>query len=123
MMMTGFLDKLRFIGRPGEEDYADVDLGQFEDVSGSPEIMMRFADLGRIEVLPEIRQEVYSGNIMLIDITLMKRDKAALDRAIGELKKAAEDVSGDIAGIGDDLVVIVPKGIRIDREKVVGGRD
>ena len=121
--MTGFLDKLRLIGRPNEEDYTEVDLGQFEDLSGSPQLLMRFADLSRIEALPDIKQEVYSGNIVLIDITLMKRDKAALDRAIGELKKVAEDVSGDIAGIGDDLVAIVPKGIRIDREKVVGGKD
>ena len=55
-----------------------------------------------------------------MDIAGLKRDKAALDRAIGELKKAVEDVSGDIAGIGDDLIVLVPSGIKIDREKVVG---
>ncbi len=57
------------------------------------------------------------------DIAGLKRDKAALDRAIGEMKKAVDDVSGDIAGIGDDLVVLVPSGIKIDRDKVVGGRD
>ncbi|VVB69184.1 Cell division protein SepF [uncultured archaeon] len=58
-----------------------------------------------------------------MDISGLKRDKAALDRAIGELKKAVEDISGDIAGLGDDLVVFVPSGIKIDREKVVGGKD
>ena len=74
--------------------------------------------MGRIEVLPEIKQEIYAGNIVLVDIAGLKRDKAALDRAIGELKKAVEDVSGDIAGIGDDLIVLVPRGIKIDRERL-----
>jgi hypothetical protein len=121
--MTSFLDKLKILGRPGEDDYTEVDLGQFEEISGSPEKMLRFAELSKADVLPEIKQEIYAGNIVLVDISGLKHDKAALDRAIGELKKAVDDVSGDIAGIGDDLVAMVPHGIRIDREKVVGGRD
>ncbi len=121
--MAGFLEKLKLIGKSSEEDYSEVDLGQFEEMRGSPEIVLRVAELGKVEVLPEIKQEIYAGNIVLADIAGLKRDKAALDRAIGELKKAVEDVSGDIAGIGDDLVVLVPNGIKIDREKVVGGKD
>jgi uncharacterized protein len=121
--MAGFLEKIKHIGKASEEDYAEIDLGQFEEMSQSPEIILRVAELGKAEILPEIKQEIYAGNIVLLDIAGLKHDKAALDRSIGELKKAAADVSGDIAGIGDDLVVLVPKGIKIDREKVVGGRD
>jgi uncharacterized protein len=121
--MGSFLDKLKILGRPGEDDYADVDLGQFEEVSGSADKMLKVAELTRTDVLPEIKKEIYSGSIVLVDISGIKHDKAALDRSIGEMKKAADDVSGDIAGIGDDLVAIVPSGIRIDREKVVGGKD
>jgi SepF-like predicted cell division protein (DUF552 family) len=120
--MVNFLERL--LGRTSEEDYVEVDMGQFkEGGSGSPEMLLRVAELSKIEVLPEIKQEIYAGNIVIVDISLMKRDKGALDRAIGELRKAVEDVSGDIAGIGDDLVVMVPAGIKIDREKVVGGKD
>lgn len=121
--MAGFLEKLKLIGKPGEEDYAEVDLGQFEEVRDSPEIILRVAELSKIDALPEIIQEVYAGNIVLVDIAGMKRDKVALERAIGDLKKAVDDVSGDIAGIGDDLIAVVPSGIKIDREKVVGGKD
>lgn len=121
--MAGFLEKLKLIGKSTEEDYSEVDLGQFENANSSPEIILRVADLGRVEVLPEIKQEIYAGNIILVDIAGLKRDKSALDRAIGELKKAIDDVSGDIAGIGDDLIVLVPNGIKIDREKVVGSKD
>ena len=121
--MAGFMEKLKLIGKSKAQDYSEVDLGQFEEGSGSPEMILRVAELGRVEVLPEIKQEIYAGNIVLVDIAGLKRDKAALDRAIGELKKAVEDVSGDIAGIGDDLIVLVPNGIKIDREKVVGSKD
>ncbi|NPV62271.1 MAG: cell division protein SepF [Methanotrichaceae archaeon] len=121
--MAGFLERLKFIGKPAGEDYTHIDLAQFEEPRESAEILLRVADLNKIEVLPEIKQEVYAGNIVLVDITGLKRDKAALDRAIGELKKAVDDVSGDIAGVGDDLVAVVPNGVKIDREKVVGGRD
>ena len=121
--MAGFLEKLRLIGKSTEQDYSEVDLGQFEEAGSSPDMILRVAELGRVEVLPEIKQEIYAGNIILVDIAGLKRDKAALDRAIGELKKAVEDVSGDIAGIGDDLIVLVPSGIKIDREKVVGSKD
>lgn len=121
--MAGFLEKLKLIGKPGEEEYAEVDLGQFEEVRDSPEIILRVAELSKIDALPEIIQEIYAGNIVLVDIAGMKRDKVALERAIGGLKKAVDDVSGDIAGIGDDLIAVVPSGIKIDREKVVGGKD
>lgn len=121
--MDGFLEKLKFIGRSAEDDYVEVDLGQFENVSGSSQVMLRMADLEKIEVLPAIKREIYAGNIVLVDIAKIKRDKVALDKAIAELKSTVEEVSGDIAGIGDDLVAVVPDGIRIDREKIVGGTD
>jgi SepF-like predicted cell division protein (DUF552 family) len=121
--MAGFLERLKQIGKSGEDDYSEIELGQFDDAGGAAEMVLKVAELGKDEVLPEIKKEIYSGNIILVDISAMKRDKAALDRAISELKKAVDDVSGDIAGLGDDLVVLVPGGIRIDRDKVVGGRD
>jgi len=121
--MAGLLERLKFIGKSGEESYTEIDLDQFVDARGTARIMLRLADLDMIETLPEIKQEIYAGNILLIDIAGMKRDMPALEKAIAELKKATEEVSGDIVGIGDDLVAIVPDGIMIDREKIIGGKD
>jgi SepF-like predicted cell division protein (DUF552 family) len=121
--MGGFLEKLKFIRRSSEDDYVEIDASQFENASGSSQIMLRMADLAKIEIMPEIQQEIYNGNIVLVDIGRIKRDKTALDKAIAELKKTVEEVSGDIAGIGDDLVAVVPDGIKIDRENIVGAKD
>jgi len=117
----GIFDKLR--GKSGEDEYVDIDLGQFEEISGGiSETLVRLAELKDVEVLPEIKQEILEGNIVLVDITSMKGEKTMLDQAIAELKTTAEDVRGDIAGVSGDLILVVPKGMRIDREGVIGGK-
>ena len=118
----GILDKL--MGRSGDEDYVNIDLGQFEEVSAgsSSEILVRMAELNDIDVLPDIKAEIERGNVVLVDISPLRREKGLLDEAIGELKDAVEDLRGDIAGLGDNLVIVVPRRMRIDRENVLGGR-
>ena len=120
--MSSFLDRL--MGRSGDEDYVDIDLGQFEDVSARPsKTFVRFAELSSPEVVQDIRREVLDNNTVLIDISPMTRDKSVLEESIEGLKTIAEEVNGDIAGLGDDLVLIVPRDVRIDRENVLGGVD
>jgi len=115
----GILDKL--MGRSDEHEYVDIDLGQFEEVSTDlSEIMVRMADLKDLDVLAGIKREVLGGNVVLVDISFMRQEKEMLDEAISELKATAEDVRGDIAGVGEDLVMIVPKGMRIDRDRILG---
>jgi hypothetical protein len=53
----------------------------------------------------------------------MRREKDLLDEAIGELKAAVQEMKGDIAGLGDNLVIVVPKRMKIDRENILGGED
>ena len=119
----GILDKL--MGRSGDDDYVNIDLGQFEEISaGSPsEILVKMAELNDLEVLSEIKTEIERGNLVLVDISPMRREKDLLDEAIGELKASVEDLRGDIAGLGDNLVIVVPRRMRIDREDVLGVED
>jgi SepF-like predicted cell division protein (DUF552 family) len=58
-----------------------------------------------------------------VDISPLRREKDLLDEAIGELKAAVEELRGDIAGLGDNLVIVVPKRMRIDRENILGDED
>jgi SepF-like predicted cell division protein (DUF552 family) len=119
----GILDKL--MGRSGEDDYVNIDLGQFEEVSagGPSEILVRMAELNDLEVISEIKMEIGRGNLVLVDISPLRREKDLLDEAIGELKAAVEDMRGDIAGLGDNLVIVVPKRMKIDRENILGDED
>ena len=84
------------------------------------EMYVRVAQLTTQNELPEIKKEVYDGNILMIDISHIKSDKSMSERAVRDLKQVAADVHGDIAGIGENQIIVTPTGIRIDRTKIIG---
>ena len=110
--------------KPEADEYVDLDLGDYEEVleTEPAEMYIRIAELNNLNEIPDLKKEVYDGNILFIDISLIKRDKFNLDRAVKELKQVVEDVHGDIAGIGDEQVIVAPMGVRIDRSKILGGK-
>ncbi len=124
-MSKGFLSKL--IGsksKVGVEEYAELDIGMYEEVLDEEPAKMhvRIAQLSDLNELPELKKEVYDGNIVMIDISLIKNDKLISERAIKDLKQVAADVRGDIAGIGDNQVIVTPMSVKIDRTKIIGGK-
>ena len=115
-----------FVKREGisdEEDYWDLDLEAYEEELREEEgvrMFVKTAELTGLYDLPDLKKEVYSGNILLLDISLAKQDKVLVEKTIKDLKMVASDVSGDIAGIADDLVIVTPTGIKIERQKLSG---
>ncbi len=118
--MMGSLIK-KFFSRHKEEDidsYVDLDLEEYEKV-GEEEVKtyLKTAELTSLNEVPELKKEVYDGNILIIDISLVKQDKLLMERAIRDLKKVAQDVMGDIACLGEDRIIVTPSGIKIERKK------
>ena len=76
---------------------------------------MPLRDLADLDI---VKSEVTSGNIMILRITSLA-DKSIEDvkRAINELCEFVESISGDIARLGEERVVICPSDVRIWREK------
>ncbi|MDI6639922.1 MAG: cell division protein SepF [Methanocellales archaeon] len=122
MIVPKFLEKLIGAKKPEVEEYAELDIGQYEEIleEEPAEMYVRVAQLTTLNELPELKKEVYDGNIVMIDISLIKSDKSTSERAVRDLKQVAADVHGDIAGIGDNQIIVTPMGVRIDRTKVVG---
>jgi SepF-like predicted cell division protein (DUF552 family) len=61
---------------------------------------------------------VKNGNILILRITpLASKSVDDVKRAVNELYEFAEAISGDIARLGEERVVICPQNIRIWREK------
>ncbi|MHC1585513.1 MAG: cell division protein SepF [Candidatus Syntropharchaeia archaeon] len=121
--MAKFVEKL--IGKrqkPDVSEYIDLDIGEYEqELEETPvEMYVKTAELTHTNDIPDIRKEIYDGNIVIMDISLAKQDKLLIDRAISDLKEAVNDVGGDIAGMGDDYVVITPGRVKIDRKKIRG---
>ncbi len=104
------------------DDYEELDLSEYEAELTEGETYIKVAEVTGLNDVPEIRRQVYDGNIVIAEITFIKHDKLTLDRIIKDLRQLAEDVGGDIVGLGEDYIIVTPLGIKIDRNKIRGVR-
>jgi hypothetical protein len=103
------------------EEYKELDLGEYEDVlEEKPEMYVKIAELTSLSELPDLKRDIYDGNIMIIDVSSVRKDKTVFDRAVKDLKQVTSDVNGDIVGLGDDRLIVTPTGVKVDRIKIGG---
>lgn len=109
----------------GAEQYIDLTDMVFEDegLAGldGARTVVRVGELFRYEDLSTLTSQVYAGAIVIIDYTSVSNDDLTMKRITAELKNVARDVDGDVAGIGKNLLMVTPQGIKIDRNKIKGG--
>jgi len=124
MGLKGSFEKL-FVKREGRKEeaaHSDLDLEEYEEELREEEegakMYIKTAELEGLNDVRELKKEIYAGNILILDISQTKKDKVLVEKAIKDLKMAASDVGGDIAGIGDDQVIVAPKGVKIERKKL-----
>ncbi len=126
--MTSLLKKKPFSKDDVETKEATqyIDLGEmvFDDektgLSGGASTLVKVAEIYRYEDVASLTSLLYSGNILMIDFTAIANDQMALKRIIEDLKGVARDTGGDVAGIGGNMIMATPKGIKIDRNKIKG---
>lgn len=112
----GIDDSLRFSEEMGE-DYLEIDAeketSQKAKISVRPFIIQDFADIK--PALDSIRE---GYTIALVNIKPLKdRDMVELKRAVSKIKKTCDAIEGDIAGFGDDWIVVTPSFAKIYREQ------
>jgi len=102
------------------DEYQELDLSEYEDgfKGETANSYIKIAELSGLELMPELKKQIYEGNILMIDVSPAKKDKLIFDRAIKDLKQVVNDVHGDIAMIKEDQVIVTPRGMRIDRQKI-----
>ncbi len=109
----------------GGEQYIDLTDMTFEDegMSGLEDArtVVKVGELFRYEDLSSLTSEIYNDNIVVVDYTSIANDDLTMKRVTAELKNVARDVDGDVAGVGKNLLMITPRGVKIDRNKVKGG--
>ena len=84
--------------------------------AGGPGV--KFADIDGYRQIPDLSNLIYEGNVIVLDFTPIANDDLELKRTITELKRVVEDINGDIAGIGQNLLIVTPKGMNIDKKKI-----
>jgi SepF-like predicted cell division protein (DUF552 family) len=102
-----------------EEEYVELDTVTGGDAKNKvvvrPFVLDDFSDVKPI--LDSLRE---GYTICLVNIRPLKdKDLVELKRAINKLKKTTDAINGDIAGFGDDYLVVTPSFAEIYRSKQV----
>lgn len=122
--MGKFLDSIIGKSAPAkQDDYMELDLAAYEGATGEEPASMyvRVAQVADIKDTPKVKDEVYNGNIVIVDISRLKLDKIMYERVLKDLREVAHDVNGDIIGLGDQhYVLVTPMSVKISREKIGG---
>ena len=104
------------------EGYVDLEKYVETKTSETSSATMHVAvgEIQRYEDIKEISNYVYGGNVLILDFSPISDEEVILKRITNELKKMAKDIDGDIAGIGNNLMIISPSGVKVDRRKIRG---
>ena len=100
-----------------EEEYLELDTNSKK--AGSSKVIVRpfiLEDFSDIKLVVDSLREGYT--VGLVNIRPLKdKDLVELKRAINKLKKTCDAIEGDIAGFGDDYIVVTPSFAEIFRSK------
>lgn len=91
------------------EDFVELDTSAPASQSDQKVVVRPFVitDFSDVKQILEVLRESYT--IALINIKPLKdKDLLELKRAINKLKKTCEAIEGDVAGFGDDYIVVTP---------------
>ena len=123
-MSNGFLDsifgsKTRYRGFEGYVDLEDLEYEEEKEGNGPT---VKVAEVREMEDATLVKEQIYSGNLVIIDISTIMNDEKLREKVVTEIQYATKDVGGDIAGIGEKMVIATPSGVNIDRN-IIGGGD
>jgi SepF-like predicted cell division protein (DUF552 family) len=108
----GFLDKLK---GAEETEYMELDT-EAEEPAGK-KLLIEIDRLDNYNDSDRIQRKVRDGSVIIIKVRDLKaKDTNELKRAIEKIKKTCMAIDGDIAGIGDDWIVVCPKSVKVHRE-------
>lgn len=102
-----------------QEEYVEVGHEAAAREEGKAKIIVRPFSIEDFEDIKPVLDSLREGyTIALINIKPLKeKDLIELKRAINKLKKTTEAIEGDIAGFGEDYIVVTPSFASIHRAK------
>ena len=101
-----------------------IDLEKYVESSGNEKIgakmYVRVGEIQRYEDLKDFTDYIYGGNVLILDFTPIAEEEVILKRITGDLKKLIKEINGDIAGIGNNMMIITPSDVKVERRKLRG---
>ncbi len=100
-----------------QEEYVELDTSVTEE--STSKVVIRPFTLEDFSDVKEVLNALRDGKtIALINIKPLKeKDIVELKRAVNKLKKTVDVIDGDIAGFGDEWIVLTPKNVELYRGK------
>lgn len=101
-----------------------VDLEKYIETTqdySAAKMNVRVGEIHRYEDLKHFTDYIYGGNMLLLDFSPIAEEEVLLKRVTDDLKKLSDEINGDIAGIGNSMMIISPSDVKIDRRKLRGG--
>lgn len=111
----------RASGGPGsEDDYLEIDLDKEEKEN---KVLVKLFVLKKYEDVNIILNSLREGfTIAVIDIKILKqKDPIELKRAVSKIKKTSDALEGNIAGFGENLLIVTPSFAQIQKETASNG--
>jgi SepF-like predicted cell division protein (DUF552 family) len=95
-----------------QNEYLEIDLDKKEEES---KVLVKLFVLKQYDDVNDILDALREGyTIAILDIKeLRKRDSIELKRAIAKVKKTTDALSGNIAGFGENIVIVTPSFAKI----------
>ena len=99
----------KMFGSGSSEEYVEIDLNSLQEkdakVVVKPFVLRQYDDTN--DVLNALRE---GYTIAVIDIKPLKtKDVIELKRAIAKVKKTVDAIEGQIAGFGENVIIVTPK--------------
>jgi SepF-like predicted cell division protein (DUF552 family) len=123
VIIMGIVNKILGDKKTGDvEGY--IDLEKYVESSGSEKIgakmYVRVGEIQRYEDLKDFTDYIYGGNVLILDFTPIAEEEVILKRITNDLKKLTKEINGDIAGIGNNMMIIAPSDVKVERRKLRG---
>lgn len=98
-----------------DNEYLEIDLEQPQKES---KVLVKLFVLKNYDDVNEILNALREGyTIAIIDIKVLRqKDSIELKRAVSKIKKTADALEGNIAGFGENTVIVTPSFAKIHKE-------
>jgi SepF-like predicted cell division protein (DUF552 family) len=106
--VEGYIDLEKYVETQGEGE------------AGGARMHVRVGEIQRYEDLKDFTDYVYGGNVLILDFSPIAEEEVILKRITNDLKKLIKEINGDIAGIGNNLMIIAPSDVKVERRKLRG---
>ena len=102
------------------DQYKELPLKDYE--GENPALLVKVATVTSLRESQIIKDQIYEGDIVIVDINRLKMDKLNYERVMKDFYQVARDVDGDIVGLGDQqYVIITPRNVKSFRDRIGGG--